>query len=187
MSLEDRLTEYLRSETGYLFAIIHRYVDDASACNDVFQESYLIMQTKLHTFKGKSDASFRCWCKTIVRHKAIDQLRRSRAAKRRAISGVPVDGETLDQRVDDNAVMPLDALVTLDERAEVKERYRKVRQWVDEAPMSPAHRNAFEAVHLKGMPHREAAELLGISVGLLRTHLNRALVRIRNYIASQLN
>lgn len=83
--------------------------------------------------------------------------------------------------------MPLEALVAEEDRAEAIARYRLLRQRVDEAPLPPAYREAFEAVCLKGMTHREAAERLGITPGLLRTRLQRARVRIRNHIASKMN
>ena len=187
MTPEDRLQYFLQNQLGCLFKVVKKYVQDHGTRQDIVQEACISMQKKLHDFEGETQAQFTVWCKTIARNKAIDHLRRLGTGKYQISAGIPVDGETFDLLVDDRTSIPLDRLTAMDERAEAKARYKQVLQWIDETPMNPEYREVFEAVYLKGMTHRQAVERLGISTGLLRTNLHRALKCIRNYIASQLN
>ena len=187
MTPEDRLQYFLQNQLGCLFKVVKKYVNDHAIRKDIVQESCISMHLKIHTFKGTTHAQFTAWCKTIARNEARDYLRRLRSGKHRITAGIPVDDETFDLLVDDRTSIQLDRLAAIDERAEAKAWYEKVRQWVDETPLQPEHREAFDAVYFEGMTHRKAAELLDITPGLLRTRLHRALQSIRNYIASQLN
>jgi RNA polymerase sigma factor (sigma-70 family) len=45
--------------------------------------------------------------------------------------------------------------------------------------LSAGQRQAFALVHLEGMELREAAAAMGIATGTLKSHLHRAIVRLR--------
>jgi RNA polymerase sigma-70 factor, ECF subfamily len=180
---DDQLVE--RAQQGEYAAyeeIVRRYQDKAfrlafslmkneSDAQDVVQEAFLNMYRKLHTFKGQS--KFGSWMYRVVTNAALMRLRKK---KRR--SEVPVDDEEGELAEDDYYVASVpEWRVRADEAVENRELRQKIIEAVDELP--PKYQTVFLLKEVEGLPVKEIAEVLDMSVGGIKSRLHRARLHLR--------
>ena len=117
---------------------------DRSLAEDVTQEAFLRAYRFLPTFRG--DAKYTSWLLRIVRNCAMDALRRGRPDLRRE-APAPVG--------------PSDPAT----RAEVSEAIRALPE---------GHREPFLLIEVFGLSYQEAADVLGVKVGTVKSRMHRA-------------
>jgi len=148
---------------GYLF----RMTGNRDQAEDLFQETFKRIHEKAHTFRG---ANFKSWLFTIATRAAIDSGRRR---KRRAF--ISLDQETdceddnsspLSSVACEGAVDPADELVRQEQR-------QQVRQAVESLPIR--QRATLILAYYQQLSYREVAEIMGCSIGAVKTHMSRAL------------
>ena len=153
-----------------LFNYLRRYLGSAEMAEDVFQATFLQVHLKQEQFE--EGRRFRPWLYTIATNQAIDAQRRNR--RHRMVS--------LDQRTggEDEVGSIVEMLAgagrTADEQMEDDEARDWVRAAVAELP-EPL-RGALMLVYHQGMKYREAADVLGIPVGTVKSRLHAALLRL---------
>jgi RNA polymerase sigma-70 factor (ECF subfamily) len=156
-----------------LYGYLRRYLADASLADDVFQNTFLQLYTKV----GKYEAGrpVRPWLYTIATHQAIDALRR--AGRHQALSleqqrepGADGDVRTLIGTLESRTPGPLD--MTLGE-----ERRQSVRASVDRLP--EFLRQVVVLAYYQGLKYREIAEVLEIPVGTVKSRLHAALLKLQ--------
>lgn len=132
---------------------IYRYVGDKAAAEDVAQEVFLKVWSRIKTFQSKS--TFSTWLYRVVANQCINF--RDRRARRRA--------------------EPLSDLLP-DGRADLYEQYEKettsrlVREAVNGLPGN--QRLALILSALEGRPYREVAEIMGVSLSSVESLIFRA-------------
>ncbi|MEI8071367.1 MAG: RNA polymerase sigma factor [Planctomycetota bacterium] len=153
-----------------LFSYLRRYLGSTEMAEDVFQATFLQVHLKRENFEeGKK---FRPWLYTIATHKAIDAQRRNR--RHRMVS--------LDQRMgsDEDLGSLVDMLAgrgqTVDEQVEGEEARAWMRSAVEELPETL--KNTLLLVYHQGMKYREAADVLAIPVGTVKSRLHSALLKL---------
>ena len=153
-----------------LFSYLRRYLGNAEMAEDVFQATFLQVHLKREQFE--EGRRFRPWLYTIATNQAIDAQRRNR--RHRMVS--------LDHRTGgENDVGSLVEMLagngqTADERMEAEEARDWVRSAVDDLP-DPL-KSALMLVYHQGMKYREAADVLGIPVGTVKSRLHSALLKL---------
>jgi RNA polymerase sigma-70 factor (ECF subfamily) len=153
-----------------LFNYLRRYLGSAEMAEDVFQATFLQVHLKQEQFED--GRRFRPWLYTIATNQAIDAQRRNR--RHRMVS--------LDQRTggEDDVGSLVEMLSgagpTADEQMEDEESREWVRSAVDELP--DGLKQALLLVYHKGMKYREAADVLGIPVGTVKSRLHAALLKL---------
>lgn len=152
-----------------LFSYLRRYLGNAEMAEDVFQATFLQVYLKRERFE--QGRRFRPWLYTIATNQAIDAQRRNR--RHRMVS--------LDQKTSDDEVGGLMEIVSADgptaiEQLEDEEAKEWVRTAVDSLPETL--RAALILVYHQGMKYREAADVLGIPVGTVKSRLHAALLRL---------
>jgi RNA polymerase sigma-70 factor, ECF subfamily len=141
------LSAFVRRTQADVWRFCAHLVDPASA-DDLTQEVYLRATRTVGRFRA--DASARTWLLAIARNTCTDELRR-RARRRRFVVSVH---QPVDLPVEDPArAADLDALVH---------------------GLGPARREVFVLTQILGLTYREAAEILGVPVGTVRSRLARA-------------
>lgn len=178
---EDLLQRFCSSEDGRayeslvrryeqeLFSYLRRYLGNAEMAEDVFQATFLQVYLKRERFE--QGRRFRPWLYTIATNQAIDAQRRNR--RHRMVS--------LDQKTSDDEVGGLMEIVSADgptavEQLEDEEAREWVRAAVDDLPETL--RAALVLVYHQGMKYREAADVLGIPVGTVKSRLHAALLKL---------
>jgi len=137
---------------------------------DLFQETFKRVYEKARTFRGES---FRSWLFTIATRLTIDGARRR---GRRTVLSLDQQSDGSQDGdppaaglVDETALNPAEELV----RQEQKEQ---VRQAV--ASLPPGQRAALVLAYYQQLSYREVAQVLGCSVGSVKTQMSRALATL---------
>jgi len=189
LSDEQLLLQYRRGGSRELFATLvrryeqdlfnylRRYLGDAGMAEDAFQATFLQVHLKCDQFeKGRR---FRPWLYTIATNQAIDAQRRNKRHRMVSLDrfGQGSDGDEVGKLVDllvSGAGDPLEH-VSQFERDE----------WVREAlgELSEQMRSVVHLVYYEGMKYREAAEVLSIPVGTVKSRLHAAVAKLSEFWA----
>jgi RNA polymerase sigma-70 factor (ECF subfamily) len=153
-----------------LFSYLRRYLGSAEMAEDVFQATFLQVHLKKEQFE--EGRRFRPWLYTIATNQAIDAQRRNR--RHRMVS---LDNRTGGED-DVGALVEMlsGAERTADEQLESAEAQEWVRSAVDDLP--DGLKQALLLVYHKGMKYREAADVLGIPVGTVKSRLHAAVLKL---------
>jgi RNA polymerase sigma-70 factor (ECF subfamily) len=154
-----------------LFSYLRRYLGNAETAEDVFQTAFLSVHLKCQTFK--EGRRFRPWLYSIATNAAIDCRRMT---KRRPT----VSLDTPHEQDADSISCLIDYLESSDpnpsDSALDAERSRLVRATLDRLPESM---NAIiQLVYYQGMRYKEAAEVLNVPVGTVKSRLHNAVRRL---------
>lgn len=169
----DVFAELVQRYERELYSYLRRYLGDASLAEDAFQATFLQVHTKCHQFEA--GRKFRPWLYAIAMHQAVDILRRSKRQRMVSLdqpnSAPEGEGEltTLLAMLDGEEVSP-------EGRLEADERRRWVRAAVDSLP--ELLRSAIVLVYYQGLKYKEAAEILRIPVGTIKSRLHAALLKL---------
>ncbi len=154
-----------------LYSYLRRYLGDAQMAEDAFQMTFLQVHLKCAQFDASRKV--RPWLYTVATNQAIDAQRRSRRHRIPSLNvrggegweaGPP--GRSLS---DEGFRHPL-------ERLEDNEEEQRVRKAVDALP-EPL-RQVVLLVYYQGIKYREAAQVLAIPVGTVKSRLHTAILRL---------
>ena len=168
MLFETLMRRYEREIYSYL----RRYIGNAELAEDAFQGTFV----QVHLKCGQFDSSrrFRPWLYAIATNQAIDVQRRSK--RHRMVSlDAPASGDstgrptTWGEKLVGANIDPLDA-------ASDQENGR----WVNDAvhSLGDSLERVVQLVYYQGMKYREAADVLGIPVGTVKSRLHAAVQRL---------
>lgn len=148
-----------------MFPVCMRYVGDRELAEDVLQDGFVTLFTRLDTYKG--EGSFEGWARKIFVTTALMNLRKKDALK----------------MSDD-----LEAARSL--KAETSSQiqnlgYKELMNMIMELPAG--FRTVFNMYAIEGYSHKEIGEMLGISETTSRTQLSRARISLQNKIKEREN
>lgn len=143
-----------------MMAVCLRYSGDRESAEDVLQEGFVTLFTKLESYSG--EGSFEGWARKIFVNTALMSLRKKDALRD---SG---DLEMVTGRASEAASQ----LQTLG--------YKELMSLV--ASLPPMYRTAFNLFAVEGYSHKEIAEALGITEATSRSHVQRA----RSYLQEKI-
>ncbi len=158
-----------------LFNYLRRYLGDAGMAEDAFQATFLQVHLKCNQFdEGRR---FRPWLYTIATNQAIDAQRRNKRHRMVSLDrvGNGTDGDEVGKLVDllvSGDGDPLDHVSQF-------ERGEWVREALDE--LSEQMRSVVHLVYYEGMKYREAAEVLSIPVGTVKSRLHAAIAKLSEF------
>lgn len=155
-----------------LYSYLRRYLGDAVLAEDAFQATFLQVHLKGDHFD--QERKFRPWLYTIATNQAIDAQRRNK--RHRMVS--------LDRRADSEHGNEIGALMELlasneqeaDSNFETAERRDWIRAAIEELPETL--RTALVLVYYQGMKYKDAAEVLRIPVGTVKSRLHTAILKL---------
>lgn len=155
-----------------LYAYLRRYLGDAEMAEDAFQATFLQIHLKGDQFEA--GRKFRPWLYTIATNQAIDARRRNK--RHRMVSLDRFGGS--DSRDDTAALVDLlasDEANPLDQ-VDALERRAQVNRTLDELP--DYMHAVIQLVYYQGMKYREAAEVLSVPVGTVKSRLHAAISKL---------
>jgi RNA polymerase sigma-70 factor (ECF subfamily) len=155
-----------------LYSYLRRYLGDATLAEDAFQATFLQVHLKMDQFDP--ERKFRPWLYTIATNQAIDAQRRNK--RHRMVS--------LDRRNQSDTEGDVGSLLQLlvgkepgaTSNLEREERQAWIRQALENLPEQL--RSALVLVYYQGLKYREAAEVLGIPVGTIKSRLHAAILKL---------
>jgi RNA polymerase sigma-70 factor, ECF subfamily len=155
-----------------LYSYLQRYLGDATMAEDVFQATFLQVHLKCQQFE--SDRKVRPWLYTIATHQAIDCQRRNKRHKlvsldrRHGDDGDSEPGALLDL-LEGRESTPNDNLESIERRDWARDAVAKLPETL---------RVAVNLIYHQGMKYREAAEVLKVPVGTVKSRLHTAMLRL---------
>ena len=163
-----------------LYNYLRHYLGDAEMAEDTFQATFLQVHLKCERFEP--GRKVRPWLYTVATNQAIDAQRRNRRHRmvsldRRSAGSTDDDGGTLSQLLESEEVDPFD-------RIDSDEQQQFVREAVDELPESL--KEVLMLVYYQGMKYREAAEVLSIPVGTVKSRLHSAIQKLNQALTDDL-
>jgi RNA polymerase sigma-70 factor, ECF subfamily len=167
-SFEELVRRYEKELFGYL----RGYLGNAEMAEDVFQQTFLQVHLKCDQFE--SERKFRPWLYAVATNQAIDYQRRQ--VRHRMAS--------LDRQIGRESEREAGAFVELfdspqlgpAEETESFEQSEEVRRAVDDLPEQT--RQVVMLVYFQGLKYREAADILSIPVGTVKSRLHVAIQRL---------
>jgi RNA polymerase sigma-70 factor (ECF subfamily) len=155
-----------------LYGYLRRYLGDANLADDVFQNTFLQLYTKIGQYEPGRPV--RPWLYTIATHQAIDALRRNGRHQVLSLDQQREelhDGDvhSLMSLLESRAPGPLD-------QAQGEERRQQVRASVERLP--DFLRQVVILAYYQGLKYREIADIVGIPVGTVKSRLHAALVKL---------
>jgi len=155
-----------------IFSYLRRYIGNAELAEDAFQGAFVQVHLKSQQFD--SSRRFRPWLYAIATNQAIDVQRRNK--RHRMVSlDTPTSSDsagrpsTWGEKLVGDAVDPLD-------RASEHEDGR----WINESvhSLGDSLERVVQLVYYQGMKYREAADVLGIPVGTVKSRLHAAIQKL---------
>jgi len=153
-----------------LYNYLRRFLGDATLAEDVFQATFLQVHLKRDVFE--EGRKFRPWLYTIATNQAIDAQRRNRRHRRLSLNQPQSSGDSVGTLIDLVAGNASDPSLA----AEGSEQSDWVRGEVEALP-EPL-RNAVNLVYFKGMKYRDAAKVMSVPVGTVKSRLHAAIQRL---------
>lgn len=155
-----------------LYSYLRRFLNDATAAEDAFQATFLQVHLKCDQFEF--DRKVRPWLYTIATNQAIDLQRRTKRHKL----------VSLDRRDRDSGEDEVGSLLNLLEsreaapqaNLETDERQQWVRHAVADLP-EPL-RVPLNLIYYQGLKYREAADVLNVPVGTVKSRLHTAVLKL---------
>lgn len=168
----DLVTLALRGESQAFATLVERYdravyhlayrtLRDVEEARDVAQEAFFKAFRSLRTFKP--GAKFSTWIFSIAYHACCDRLNRRKR----------YSSDELPDRAD-AAPGPEAQAIALDEAT-------RLRAAIDSLPEK--YRTVVTLYHLQGKQYEEIAQVLGLPMGTVKTHLFRAKEQLRKLLA----
>lgn len=167
---QDAFDELVHRYEGKLYGYLVHFLGRTDLAEDVFQATFLRLHEKVQAYQ--EGRPVKPWIYNMATHLAIDALRK--AGRRRTISldahQPATDDETggLIELLQDAAPGPLAQL-------EEQERSAWTRQAIADLP--PTLR-AVVLLVFQGLKYRDAAKILGIPEGTVKSRLHTALLRL---------
>ena len=184
MTDEELLVQYRETGDRELFAslvsryerelynYLRRYLNDAEMAEDTFQAAFMQVHVKCHQFEA--GRRFRPWLYTIATNQAIDAQRRNRRHKmlsldRQRQMGFSGELGRLADMLESGDINPMLWASQLEDR-----------EWVEVAVKQLSHpmREVIDLVYYQGLKYREAAEMLDIPVGTVKSRLHAAVLKL---------
>jgi len=145
------------------FALAYRILADAAAAEEVVQDCFLRIWYHAGRFQP-TRGSVRTWILTIVRNRALDELRRRQA---RPVT-VPDD------------LIGFDSALVVDDAAIERIQAEAVRHALHALPSD--QRTVIELAFFEGLTHREIAERLALPIGTVKSRLRLGLSKLADLL-----
>lgn len=151
-------TALIRSYDPQLRAYAYRILRDRVLTEDALQNAYISAFRAISRFRG--DASFKNWMYRIVHNACIDLIRKRREELELFESVAIVEDPAT------AGVARLDLIEAFDQ-------------------MTAEHRAVLVLVDVEGLDYAEAAEIVGVPIGTVRSRLNRARAAMRDVLGGE--
>lgn len=161
----DRKAEYelYKLSYSYLMSICMRYSKDKDTASEILNMGYLKILKNLSTYNPQ--IPFKAWIRRIMVNTLIDEYRKNKREKER--------------------VTYVEEYFDSSDFSEVNEALGKIsyNQLLEQINLLPeATRKVFNLFAIDGYSHKEIGELLTISEGTSKWHLNAARQKLKEYI-----
>ena len=166
----DAFNELVTRYQNAVYGVALKMVRNPATAEDLTQDTFISAFRNVARFRG---GNFRAWLLRIARNATYDYLRRT---KRRP-----------ETSIEENIVAFSDTFRASDPEPEATALSSELGRTITEGLMtlSEDHRLSIILVDMDGYRYEEAAEVLGVSVGTVKSRLNRARGRMRDFLKTR--
>lgn len=154
-----------------IYSYLRRYIGSTEMAEDAFQGTFLQVHLKCQQFD--SSRRFRPWLYAIATNQAIDVQRRNKRHRMVSLDRTPNDSDQRNaswaEKLVGGTPDPLAAASKQENGAWMKDSISSLGQ-----PMQ----QVIQLVYYQGLKYREAADVLGIPVGTVKSRLHAAVQRL---------
>lgn len=150
----------------------YRILGDPHSAEDITQEAFLNAYLKLNTYRG---GSFKSWLLRIATNLCFDLLRREKVRPSVALEPLDDYGDEIESPI--WLVDPAASPAELTERSALRE---DLQDSLDR--LSPEYRLAVVLVDIQELDYVEAAQVMGVSLGTLKSRLVRGRLKMRELL-----
>jgi RNA polymerase sigma-70 factor (ECF subfamily) len=162
-----------RLHSRRVYAVCLRMLGNTAEAEDLTQEAFLLLLRKIHTFRGES--AFSTWLHRLAVNLVLMRLRKKSPPVVSIEAASDPDDETASPSIDIGA--PDLLLEGSIDRINLERCLKRL----------PAGYRAVFVLHdIQGYQHNEIAELLGRSVGVSKSQLHKARMRLRELLQEHL-
>lgn len=154
-----------------LYNYLRRYLADDNLAEDAFQLTFVNVYQKAAQFD--TTRRFRPWLYSVATHQAIDLKRR---INRRPHHSLDVSSSNTDSRCSTQAAAIPDHRVSDDDPLVAAELRANMRAAIDE--VGEPGRSALELIYLQGLAYKDAAEILNVPVGTVKSRVHSAIRKL---------
>lgn len=174
VALQDRaaLRALYDATGGRLLAVAQRLLDDRAAAEDVLQDTFVTVWQRAAQFPQLRTSPL-AWLTTLVRHRAIDQLRRRRPET--SLTWHDEDGQEHQHDVVDESATPPEQL----QQSQDQGRLATCLGRLDDEP-----RRALVLAYYEGLTHEQLAARLARPLGTVKAWVRRSLLQLRGCLES---
>ena len=167
LAASNRLVEHYQ---GQVFNLALRMLRDASAAEDITQETFLSAHRSLTSFKT---GNFRAWLLRIAANGCRDYLRSARVRRSTSLEAM---SETQGMNLETDEESP-EAYTLRHELSGV------IQAGLTRLPTD--QRLALILIDVQGLSYGEAAQAMGVPMGTVKSRLSRARLGLRDYLLTQ--
>jgi len=146
-----------------LNGIILRVVGCEKSAEEILQQTFLKVWDKIDLYNEEKSTLF-TWMAAIARNSAIDLKRTKKYERNKDLESWDIKQHETTQTLESNAQIDTKKLLLL---------------------IKPKYRTVIDCIYLEGHSHREAAELLDIPLGTVKSRLRLGLGEMRQLLKSE--
>lgn len=155
--------EYLfKHFSGKLLGLCARYCESIEEAEDVLQDGFIKIFQKMESFRNQG--SLEGWMKRIMVNTALDAFRKNKNSR------YNIDIETIEYPSEQ---------YTVTDSMEAKDLMKIIRS------MPPGFRTIFNLFAIEGYPHKEIAQMLGITESTSKSQYSRARVYLQKVLQTE--
>jgi RNA polymerase sigma-70 factor, ECF subfamily len=169
---EEALEELLRAVQPHIYRFSMKMCRHTQDAEDVLQDSMMALARSIRDFRGES--SFSTWLFTIARSFCIKKRRKSKFA--------PAREESLDTLTPSEQTQVQSQTPDPHVQAESVEIWGQVEAGIRR--IEPAYREVLLLRDIEGLPAKEVAQIVGVSVAAVKSRLHRARAQLRENLTT---
>src|SRR5688572_25639195 len=162
---QDRKAEYelYKLAYSYLMSICMRYARDKDAASEVLNMGYLKILKNLKSYKP--EIPFKAWIRRIMVNTLIDEYRKNKREREKVTY--------VEEYYDSSDFSEVNDALSRISCSQIFEQIEKLPE---------ASKRVFNLFAIDGYSHKEIGEMLDISEGTSKWHLNAARQKLKEYI-----
>ena len=152
-----------------VWRICWHYTGNREAAEDCGQETMIRIWRSLESYRG--DCALESWVYRIAANCCMDWLRKKKREK--SVSVEPLQEQGFD---------PADPSPGTEDQVVAEDEHRRLREAITQLP--DEQREALILTQLEKFPYEEAAQMLGVSEGTIKSRVNRAKARLKEILSA---
>ena len=153
-----------------IWRICWHYTGNRESAEDCGQETMIRIWRSLDSYRG--DCALESWVYRIAANCCMDYLRKKKRDK--SVSMEPMQEQGFD---------PADPSPGTEEQVVAADEQKRLREAITMLPED--QREALIMTQLEKVPYEEAAKLLGVSEGTIKSRVNRAKARLKEILSGE--